>query len=105
MASGPPATNPPPRLMIDGYGPGRLRIGGVVHERPVLVLPDGVHDWPVASFADLSRASLAAMLAANPPVEFLVIGCGTHAMLVAPALRQELRDAGLKLDAMDTGAA
>ena len=105
MASGPPATNPAPRLLIDGYGPGRLRIGGVVHERPVLVLPDGVRDWPVARFADLSRASLAAVLAVGPAVEFLVIGCGAHAMLVPPALRQELRDAGLKLDAMDTGAA
>jgi uncharacterized protein len=105
MASGPPTSNPPPRLLIDGYGPGRLRIGGVVHERPVLVLPDGVREWPVASFADLSRASLAAVLAASPPIEFLVIGCGARVMLVPPALRQELRDAGLKLDAMDTGAA
>ena len=45
------------------------------------------------------------MLAVAPAVEFLVIGCGARAMLVPPALRQELRDAGLRLDAMDTGAA
>src|SRR5438105_14478121 len=99
MASGPPTSIPPtstasPRLLIDGYGPGRLRIGGAVHERPVLVLPDGVRDWPIARFADLSRASLAAVLAASPPVEFLVIGCGARAMLVPPALRQALGDAG-----------
>jgi uncharacterized protein len=105
VASNPPAGSPSGRALIDGYGPGRLRIGGVLHERPVLVLPDGVHDWPVARFADLSRANLAAVLAVSPPVEILLIGCGAHAALVPPALRQELRDAGLKLDAMDTGAA
>jgi uncharacterized protein len=105
VASNAPAGNSPGRALIDGYGPGRLRIGGVVHERPVLVLPDGVRDWPVAAFADVSRDSLAPVLAASPPVEILLIGCGAHALLVPPALRQELRDLGLKLDAMDTGAA
>jgi uncharacterized protein len=106
------ANDPPPasggssaRALIDGYGPGRLRVGGALFERPILVLPDGVHDWPVAGFSELSRASLAAVLAIVPPVEILVIGCGARVMLVPPALRQELRDAGLKLDAMDTGAA
>ncbi len=95
----------PARLLVDGYGPGRLRIGGVVYERPVLVLPDAVRDWPVAGFADLSRDSVAAVLAVDPPVEILLIGCGAHAGLVPPALRQELRALGLKLDAMGTGAA
>jgi uncharacterized protein len=105
LASSPPSSGSPARTLIDGYGPGRLRVGGVVYERPILVLPDGVHAWPVASFADLSRDSLAPVLAVAPPVEILLIGCGAHIRLVPPTLRQELRDAGLKLDAMDTGAA
>jgi uncharacterized protein len=105
LAGKPPSTSPPARILIDGYGPGRLRVGGALYERPILVLPEGVRDWPVASFASLSRASLAAVLAATPPVEILIVGCGARVILVPPALRQELREAGLKLDAMDTGAA
>jgi uncharacterized protein len=91
--------------MIDAYGPGRFRIGGVIYERPVLVLPDEVRDWAVAAIADLSRASLTPVLAAAPAIEILLIGCGARAAFVPPALRQELRDLRLKLDAMDTGAA
>jgi len=95
----------PARLLIDGYGPGRLRIGGVPYGRPVLVLPGGVHDWPVAGAAELARGNLAAVLALSPPIEILLVGCGAHALLLPPALRQDLRALGLKLDAMDTGAA
>jgi len=103
MAESPPA--PGQRLLIEAYGPGRLRIGGVVHQRPVIVLPGAVIEWPIDSIAALSRESLAAVIGAAPKVEILIVGCGARLVPVLPTLRQDLRAAGLSIDTMDTGAA
>lgn len=45
------------------------------------------------------------MLACDPPVKVLLVGCGRRMTLLAPDLRKALRDAGLVVDVMDTGAA
>lgn len=103
MAGTPQA--PAPRQVVEAYGPGRIRISGIVHQRPVIILPDGVVEWPVATIADLTADSLAAVAAVRPPIEILIIGCGLRSAFVRPELRQALRAAGLVVDAMDTGAA
>jgi uncharacterized protein len=90
---------------IDAYGGGGFRIAGESYRGSVLVLPDRTLAWPVVAIADMTRASLAALFEFTPPVEILLVGCGARMALIPPALRQELRAAGLVVDAMDTGAA
>jgi len=38
-------------------------------------------------------------------VEVLLIGCGPRMVLLPSALRRQIREAGIGMDAMDTGAA
>lgn len=45
------------------------------------------------------------MLAADPPVEILLVGCGKRLVPLAPALKAALRERGIGADPMDTGAA
>lgn len=71
----------------------------------VLVLPDGVVSWTIADITAMTVDSLAPVLAVSPRPEILLIGCGSRARFIAPPLRQALRDAGITIDAMDTGAA
>ena len=54
---------------------------------------------------ELSLASLAALKDAPVPTELLVLGCGARAIFVPPALRAELKAAGLALEVVDTGSA
>ncbi len=96
---------PGDRQVIAGYGPNLFRISGTVHKTSVIVFADRTVAWPVASLDDLSLDSLAPVLDANPPVEVLLLGVGARNRLVPEALRQQLRDAGIVLDSMDTGAA
>jgi uncharacterized protein len=45
------------------------------------------------------------VLDAGAEVDLLLIGCGRRMALVPPALRQTVRDGGVVIDSMDTGAA
>ena len=96
---------PGDRQVIAGYGAGLFRISGVVHNSSVIVFTDRTIAWPVQSLDDLTIDRLAPVRDADPAVEVLLLGVGGQNALVPSALRQALRDAGIVLDSMDTGAA
>lgn len=93
------------RQVIQGYGDGRFRINGEVHQGSVIVFPEVSIAWPVTSVADITPETLAAVLDHQPPVELLLIGCGPRMAPIPFALHQALRGHGLPVDPMDTGAA
>jgi uncharacterized protein len=100
-----PAPDPAQVQVIRTYGPGRFLISDREWREPVLVMPTVTRPWTVTRAEDLSLASLAALKDAPVPTELLVLGCGTRAIFVPPALRAELKAAGLALEVVDTGSA
>jgi uncharacterized protein len=102
MAAAPPTS---PTQSIDAYGGGGFRIGGQAYRGSILVLPESVEPWPVADIAELTVDSLSPVAAASAGIELLLIGCGARIALIPPALRQAMREKGVVIDAMDTGAA
>ncbi len=96
---------PAGRQIIQSYGDYRFTISDTVHESPILVFPDQTVPWPIGSIEDSSVASLAAVIQSDPAVEILLIGCGKSMTLIPPALRDELKAAGIAIEPMDTGAA
>lgn len=91
--------------LITGYGPGLFRIAGVAHRGSVLVLPNETLPWSVADFAAIDLAGLEPVLSRNPPVDVLLLGCGSAMQLPPRELRQALRERGVVIEPMDTGAA
>ena len=91
--------------MIDGYGPGLFRVAGESFAGSVLVFPERTVAWRVADFDSLTIDDLAPVVGARPPVELLLLGCGKETKFPPPALRAALREAGISLEPMDTGAA
>ncbi len=91
--------------LIESYGDGRFRIGGAVYDGSVLVLPERSLAWPIAAIEEISLDSLAPVIAAAAELEILLIGCGPRLALVPDDLRQALREAGVVVEPMDTGAA
>lgn len=91
--------------VIQGYGPGLFRIAGVVHTSSVLVLPDRTLAWDVTGFADISLGGFEPLLAKGISVDLLLLGCGAGMRLPPPDLRSALREHGIVLEPMDTGAA
>lgn len=92
------------RPFIESYGPGGFRIGGERWTGSVLILADRVVAWERSDAAPLEASALAAAFAGEK-TELLVLGLGAGAASVPPAGREALREAGLAVEAMDTGAA
>ena len=93
------------RQLVEGYGDGRFRITGEVYEGSVIVFPERTVRWPVAGFADMTLDSLAPVTRGDADVDLLLLGCGHKMQLVTKAFRQPVRDAGVVIEPMDTGAA
>ena len=94
----------PGRQLIERYGPPGFRVSGVVWEGPVLVFPNRTLAWAVAAAAAIDLESLAPVIA-DSGVEILLLGLGRQMAAVARELRVGLRQRGIALEAMDTGAA
>jgi uncharacterized protein len=98
----------PDRQIVEAYGPTGFRVSGITHVGAVIVFPDRTVTWAAASIADATVESLAAVTeraGTALAVEVLLLGCGRRMALPPPALRLGLRNAGIVVDAMDTGAA
>jgi len=93
------------RQLSHGYGDHGFTITGLRHEGSVLVFPDRTQAWPVTSMAELSLDALAPILVAEPRPAVLLLGCGKGMSVVPRAIKAALRDAGIVVEPMDTGAA
>ena len=100
-----PTPDPSQVQIIRSYGPGHFLIGERDWREPVLVTPTATTAWGVTRAEDLSLASLATLKRAPVPTELLILGCGPRAAFITPAMRAELKAAGLALEVVDTGSA
>lgn len=103
MQSAPSAPRTP--KLIERYGNGGFRVSGQALTGSILLFNDRVQGWPVVDMAALTAESLQPVIEAAPPIQILLLGCGPRIVFVAPALRKALRDAGVVIEALDTGAA
>ena len=90
---------------VNSYGDGGFRISGVRYEGNVIILPDQTLEWSFENISDLTLESLQPILEAEPAVEILLIGCGKSMAFIEEGLRQSLRQRGIIIDSMDSGAA
>lgn len=95
---------PAGRQVIEAYASGLFRVSGIVHKNSILVFPDATLAWPVSDAGSLTPDAFQPIIARGG-VEVLLLGCGARMALVPAGLRKALREAGIVVDAMDTGAA
>ena len=105
----PPPSDPAPiigaaRPLIESYGAGGFRIGGVRIEGSVLVSSAGVWPWSVADPVAASVSSLSDLVDGGD-VEILLLGCGPGMAPMPAALRATLAARRIRLEPMTTGAA
>jgi uncharacterized protein len=98
----------PDRQIIEAYGPSGFRVSGTAYAGAVIVFPDMTVTWNVSELANITAESLDAVTrraGTEQAIEILLLGCGRRMMPVPPALRAQLRQLGVAIDPMDTGAA
>ena len=95
----------PGRFPIDAYGRGGFRFADMSHRGSILALPSGIRAWEVIEAARLTPANLAPLLAEAEAVDLVLVGTGRDIVALPEPVRQRLREAGIGVDAMQTGAA
>jgi len=91
--------------LISGYGDGGFTVSGTRHEGSVLILAKQTLAWPVSSAVDITIDNLQAAIDYQPLPAILLIGCGKSMTALPKGLRQALRQHGIVVEPMDTGAA
>jgi uncharacterized protein len=95
----------PTPALIDAYGNGGFRFGGLSHRGSLLCLPDGIWAWPVRAPDEIDEPALARIFARADVLDFVLLGTGTALWPLPAWLRQRFRDLNLTVDPMPTGAA
>ncbi len=96
---------PENRQLIQSYGDGRFKVTGEVYESSILVFPDRTEAWAVTASTDISVDQLGGIVAAKDAVDILLVGCGPKFAAIPKGLRADLKEHGIVLEWMDTGAA
>ena len=95
----------PGRAPIDAYGNGGFRFAGMSHRGSILCLPDAIEAWGVEDAEALTPASLAPLLGRADQIRILLLGTGPVQVFPPEVVRVPLREAGIGLEPMNTGAA
>jgi uncharacterized protein len=95
----------PDRQTIMAYGDGGFRIAQAHWLQPVLVQPRLTLAWPVSDMAGITLESFAPLFDAEHKAELLLIGCGVSIAPVPRELRAALKQRGIVVEPMGTGAA
>lgn len=75
------------------------------HRGSLLCLSDAILGWAPTTGEGLTVGDFAPLLANPAGIELLLIGMGRDFLLPSQVLRAGLRDAGIRIEPMDTGAA
>ena len=93
------------RNIIQSYGNGKFQISDKKYDHSVLVFPDQIIPWSPIDTSNLIIDDFKKVLTVGPIVELLLLGCGKTTWFLPLPLRDELKEMGLVLEPMDTGAA
>ena len=93
------------RNIIQSYGNGKFQISDKKYDHSVLVFPDQILPWSPIDTNNLIVDDFKKVLTVGPIVELLLLGCGKTTWFLPLPLRDELKEMGLVLEPMDTGAA
>ena len=93
----------PGRAPIDSYGNGGFRFAQMSHKGSILCLPSGIYAWERPEPDALS--AYVRVFAESDALSLLLVGTGRNLARPAEGVARAFRDAGLALEAMDTGAA
>ncbi len=96
---------PEGRQIIQGYSAGSFRVNGTTYDGAILVSPMQTSRWDAPSFSELTEKDFDEIAANANEIDVVLLGSGARGEFFPPKLRAALKEKGLSVDAMDTGAA
>lgn len=87
--------------VIQSYANGVFKVSGQAYESPIIVHAESTSPWNVTDFESLIAQDFEGLSG----FDVVLLGTGRIMQIIPPLLRAELKQAGLSVDSMDTGAA
>jgi len=95
----------PGRAPIDAYGRGGFRFADMSHVGSILCVPSGIYGWEPERVEEIDGEALRRVVEEKAAIDVLLLGVGPQPRHAPPEAAQVLRHAGVRFDAMTTGAA
>ena len=96
---------PTDRQHIQKYSPVGFTVSGVEFAGPVLVFPQESLSWNADAPDSLLLNDVSAIIDRAGELDLCLLGCGNRITRVEACVRQVLKDVGVSVEPMDTGAA
>jgi uncharacterized protein len=93
------------RLMISSYGDGKFTVNAKKVTGSILLYNDRVDPWPITDASDITLESLEVLLNCSNGYDILLVGCGELSKAPPKGLREAVKEKGLVLEWMNSGAA
>ena len=94
------------KMLLQSYGEGGFRVSNAGRlEGSHLIFSEKILPWPVSDASDINLESLKPILCEANSIDILIVGCGLVFKSIPDDLRTDLREHGIVLEWMDTGAA
>jgi uncharacterized protein len=95
----------PGRHLIDSFGNGGFRLGGVSHVGSLLITPSGARALAVVDVSELLAEHVAGLIAEKDQIDMVLFGTGREMLPLPDVVMKALRDGGVGFDIMNTNAA
>jgi uncharacterized protein len=97
---------PQGRKIIQSYGPKGFKVSGVSYDTPLIITPLSCTPWnaPV-SVDNLAVSDFSFFKDKKGEIDVVLLGAGTKPSMIADDIRTALRENGISIDVMETGAA
>ena len=97
---------PEGRQIIQGYGVNGFKVNGVAYDGAIIVSLTQTRNWNAPEqFADLSETDFSTLADEAADIDVVLLGSGARGEFFPPKLRAALKEKGLVIESMDTGAA
>ena len=90
---------------IEAYGNGGFLVSGQRYQGSVLITARQSRPWPLTGIDALTPESFDPLFEMADDFTILILGCGPNMGLIGLEVRNALRDRGVALEPMDSGAA
>lgn len=92
--------------IIQSYAGGQFKVSGRSYGGAVIVTPDATREWAFSGdVKTLQESDFEFLFEQADEIDVVLLGCGKATTFMQPDLRKALREKGLNVDVMDSGAA
>ena len=90
---------------IQSYSDTGFKVSDKIYNTPILVFPKSTEKWILCKENEFAIKSFNTLLDLRNKPEILLLGCGSEAKIVPEEIRDIMRNQGIVVEPMGTGAA